>query len=435
MPPAQVFISVAEDSADMHAASLVRAAAALLPGCRFYGLTGPRMRAAGVQTLFDLTSRAAMLTGVLSVLAAARAAVREVRRAWLEQRPDLAVLLDSPELNLYLAGIARRMGIPVLYYIAPQTWASRAGRNRKIAQRVERLACILPFEEAYFRAHGVAATYVGHPLFEALAREAADPDVVAQLRGEASEPLRAGGGSKGAGFCRPFSARPTDPTKHGLQRHRSDDLEGHTTREPLVALLPGSRRHVIERVLPLQMRVAQQLRSRGLPVRIAVSAVSRERAPAIRETASRFGLDATVVVEDNASLLTAADLVLVASGTATLHVARYRKPMIVLYDAGAWLEPLHALFGRRLLSTPHLSLVNVLAGRRVVPEFMPYVPDVDAVADVAAQLLRDGTWRRLMVAQLDELVRPLESSSASENVCRLIGELLGRPLAAQVCPA
>lgn len=402
MPSARVFISVAEDSADMHAASLVRAAQALLPGCRFYGLTGPRMRAAGVDSLFDLTSRAAMLTGVLSVLAAARAAVCEVRRAWLEQPPDLAVLLDSPELNLHLAGIARRMGIPVLYYIAPQTWASRAGRNRKIARRVDRLACILPFEEAYFRSQGVPATYVGHPLFEALAREAVDPAGVARLRGEQPEHAGAGRGSATA-------AVPG----------------GTPAGRPLVALLPGSRRHVIERVLPLQLRVAQLLRSRGIPARVAISAVSPERAPAIRETALRSGLDAAVVVADNATLLAAADLVLVASGTATLHVACYRKPMIVMYDAGPLLAPLHRAFGRRFLRTPHLSLVNVLAGRRVVPEFMPYVPDVETVADVAVQLLGDGMWRRLMVAQLDDLVRPLEGSRASENVCRMIGELLG----------
>jgi lipid-A-disaccharide synthase len=389
MTSSRIFIAVAEESADMHAAALVRAAGRWLPGCRFYGLSGPRLRAAGVESLFDLTGRAAMLTGVVSVLGAACAAVGAVRRAWRERPPDLAVLLDSPELNLYLAGLARRMGIPVLYYIAPQTWASRAGRNRKIARCVDRLACILPFEEAYFRAQGVAATYVGHPLFESLALEKPDPAVVARLRAEPPERSGAGGG-------------------------------------PLIALLPGSRRHVIERLLPIQLQVVEGLRRLGMAVRAAISAISEERAPAIRRAASRAGLGAAVVVADNASLLTAADLVLVASGTAALHVASYRKPMIVMYDAGTLLAPLHRLFGRWFLTTPHLSLVNILAGRRVVPEFMPYVWDVDAVTAVAARLLRDESWRRLMVAQLDELVRPLENSKASENVCRLMGELLGR---------
>jgi len=183
---------------------------------------------------------------------------------------------------------------------------------------------------------------------------------------------------------------------------------------------------VIERLLPIQLQVVEGLRRLGMAVRAAISAISEERAPAIRRAASRAGLGAAVVVADNASLLTAADLVLVASGTAALHVASYRKPMIVMYDAGTLLAPLHRLFGRWFLTTPHLSLVNILAGRRVVPEFMPYVWDVDAVTAVAARLLRDESWRRLMVAQLDELVRPLENSKASENVCRLMGELLGR---------
>jgi lipid-A-disaccharide synthase len=134
------------------------------------------------------------------------------------------------------------------------------------------------------------------------------------------------------------------------------------------------------------------------------------------------GID--LVIADNASLLTAADLVLVASGTATLHVAYYRKPMIVMYDAGRLLYWPHRLFGRLVITTPQLSLVNVLAGARVVPEFMPFIRDLAPVATVAAQLLTDATWRKLMTDQLDAVVRPLEDSQASTNVCRMIAEML-----------
>ena len=262
--------------------------------------------------------------------------------------------------------------------------ASRAGRNEQIARDVDRLACILPFEEAYFRRALVYADYVGHPLFEALRRESPNEEVVRRWRG---------GG------------------------------------EPVVALLPGSRRHVIDAMLPKQLEAVRRLRSKGLVVQPLVSCVAADRVPQIRRHIHAGGFAAEIVVNDNASLLTAADLVLVASGTATLHVAHYRKPMIVMYDAGGLLRIPYRLLGRWILTTPHLSLVNILADARVVPEFMPFVPDLDAVATVARQLLTDETWRKVMIRQLDEVVRPLEDSQASANVCRMMREMLQLNLA------
>lgn len=451
---ARVFISVAEESADVHAAALVRAARERLPGVTFYGLTGPRLRELGVETVYDFAAHAAMLGSVLGVLGRAYQALKAVKRSWQERRPDLVVLLDSPELHLRLAQKAKRLGIPVLYYIAPQTWAAREYRNRHIVRWVDRLACVLPFEEDFFRraAGNVAAgaspadgappatptrgrfhaTYVGHPLFETLRREQPVPGTVEFLK------LRAAG-------------------------------------RPIVALFPGSRRHVIETLLPKQLEVVRRLRAAGHDVYAAISCVSDERRERIRalvraslvresllapgsagipsrpepdgnpaELRAEKGFSAQqdvghggptlpvdmadagidVVIADNASLLTAADLVLVASGTATLHVAYYRKPMIVMYDAGRLLALLSRLFGRFILRTPHLSLLNILAGARVVPEFMPFVRDLGQVAAVAGQLLTDETWRRVMVRQLDEVVRPLEASEPSARVCEMIGELL-----------
>jgi lipid-A-disaccharide synthase len=379
--PARVFISVAEDSADMHAAALLYTAGERLPRCRFCGLTGPRMRQAGAETLLDLTTHAAMLTGVFTVIGRAWKALRLVEQAWDAAPPDLVVLLDSPELNLRLARRAHARGLPVLYYIAPQTWAAREGRNRQIAEMVNRLACILPFEQDYFRQAKIDAEYVGHPLFETLRRQTPDPAAV--------ERLRSGGA-------------------------------------PLVAVLPGSRQHVIDAVLPLQLQALRKLRADGVRPRVAISAASNERVEQIRSHLAGGDVPAEIILADNASLLTAAELALVASGTATLEVAFYRKPMVVLYDAGFLLSAIHRWARRFILKTPHLSLVNILAGRRVVPEFMPFVRDVAEVARVAGRLLVDEVWRRLMTDQLDELVRPLEGTSASENVCRIMEELLAQ---------
>ncbi len=371
-----VFISVAEDSADMHGAALVRSAAESLPGVTFRGFAGPRLQAAGVAPIGDLTRDAVMLTGVAKALGKGWAALRTAQTDWRTNRPDAVIVMDSSALHLPMAAGARKLGLRVLYYIAPQTWASRAYRNRRLARDVERVACILPFEEAYFRSRDVDATFVGHPLFEHLA---ADPV-------EAS----------------------------GVQRLRSAG-------RPLVAILPGSRRQVIASMLPRQLDVVSQM---DTAVEFAISAASERQASQIRAILERRRQSATVLVDRNATLLTAADLVLVASGTATLQVAAYRKPMVVMYDAGRLLRALYPLLGRFVLTTTHLSLVNILADAPVVPEFMPFIRSTRPIATVADELLTDVARREAMMRDLDRLVTPLEQGGASRRVCEMLGEML-----------
>ena len=427
--PARIFISVCETSADIHAASLVQAARRAGAHWDFYGLTGPRLRALGVETIYDFASHAAMLSGIVGVLGHAVAALRTIDRAWRQRRPDVVVLLDSPELHLKVARRAKRLGIPVVYYIAPQTWASRAYRNRQIIRDVDRLACILPFEEGYFRraAHQspngrpapagnstagalanasssalqppaqqrtrFRAEYVGHPLFEALGRE-----------------------------------RPVSGTV--------DFLRGRAAGRPMLALLPGSRAGVIDAMLPLQLSVVRGLRAKGVNAYAAISCLDERARGRMRALLADGAADGPVpsdgpldtefdvVVNDNASLLTAADLALVASGTAVLHVGHYRKPMVVMYQNPGWQYWIYRAIRRHLLTTRHLSLLNVLADARIVPEFMPFIRSVAPIVDLTAALLRDRQWRERMIAQIDATIRPLEESDASTNVCRLITELL-----------
>ncbi len=473
----RVFISVCEESADLHAASLVRTAREQGQHWQFYGLTGPRLRALGVETVYDFASHAAMLGGVLGVLGRAVEALRRIEQAWRRRRPDLVVLLDSPELHLKVAARARRLGIPVLYYIAPQTWAARSYRNRQIRRDVHVLACILPFEEEYF-----GRGRVGAPRTPPRARSPHEepPD-------RCPRPARAGGGW--SGFRAEYVGHPLfeQLRRESPAAGTVEFLRRRAAGRPIVALLPGSRRHVIDALLPRQLEVVRRLRAAGHDVYAAISCVSQERREQVRELLAAAGENALptrqwqteagenalptrqwqteagenalptrqwhrnalcgtaapggavpsrgrlgqtdagidVVVADNASLLSVADLVLVASGTATLEVAYRRKPMVVMYDAGRLMGLAHRVLGRRLVTTPHLSLVNILAGARVVPEFMPVIRAVEPIVAVAGQLLVDETWRRLMVSQLDALVRPLEGSRASERVCGLIHEALG----------
>ncbi|MBN2447600.1 MAG: hypothetical protein JXO22_12780 [Phycisphaerae bacterium] len=375
----RIFISVAEDSADLHAARLVRTARELGHAWEFLGLTGPRLRAAGVESVADLTASAAMLANTVSQIGRARQALAACEESWRQRRPDLVIVMDSSALHLSTARLAKRQGLKVLYYIAPQTWASRPWRLRTIRKYVDRVACILPFEEKHFHDAGINAEFVGHPLFESLADERPDERRIA----------------------------------HWRRDHR-----------PVIALLPGSRKHVIDTMLPLQLDVIRRMRRDGHALRPLVSCVSPERKGLVQRIIGERHDDAEVVVADNASLLTAADLVLVASGTATLHVAHYRKPMVVMYDAGRVLYWPHRLFGRLIINLPHLSLVNILAQARVVPEFMPFVRETAPIATVAGQLLTDEPWRALMIRQMDDIVRPLSNSTASRRVCELVVEML-----------
>ena len=164
-----IFISAAEPSADLHAAALIEATTAMCPSVRFVGVAGPRMVEAGCHAIFDMTRHAAMLLGVIGAVGRASRMMR-ISDECLRRFPfKAAVVVDSPMLHLPLAGRAQAAGVPVLYYIAPQLWAWGAGRMHKLRNRVEAVAAILPFEEAYFRGQGVPATFVGHPLIERLA--------------------------------------------------------------------------------------------------------------------------------------------------------------------------------------------------------------------------------------------------------------------------
>jgi len=381
-PPAGgplIFISAAEPSADLHGASLMRAITRQCPTARFAGVAGPAMKAEGCWAVCDISHRSAMLFAVLGLYGAAR-------RMWATARAHLAaypfsavVLIDSPTLHLPLARSAKRLGLPVFYYIAPQVWAWGEFRTRRIRRRVDRMAVILPFEEPFFRLRGIEATYVGHPLFETLLARTCDSQAVARIRSSGS---------------------------------------------PIIAIMPGSRRHVVREVLPGQLRVAARLAERFPGAHFPISLAN----PQVRHVAKPFidtsGLSTSVHTGCNGEMLTAADLVLVASGTATLEVAYYRKPMVVMYNASRL--GFHIL-ARWFLRTPHLSLVNILAGRRIVPEFMPYYRSIEPIVASATELLESPELRATTAAELAAAIAPLLRPGAADRTAALLLNMIDKP--------
>lgn len=372
-----IFLSAAEPSADRIGASLLRALRARLPKARFVGVAGPQMQAAGCHTLYDMTPRAAMLAGAARNVLAAWVMLRRVRRYLRVNRPDLVVLLDSPALHLRMAKRAKAWQLPVLYYIAPQVWAWGEYRLKAIRRCVDQMACILPFEEAYFTRHGIPARFVGHPLFEALADTQPDPERVAALRARG---------------------------------------------QPVLGLLPGSRRHVVQEILPGQLQVARAVKQEYPAATVLISAANEQAQAVIAPRRQDAGFATQVIVGEPSELIAASDLVLAASGTATLHVAEQGKPMIIMYNASRWG---YWLIGRRLIHTPHLALINILAGHQIVPEFMPYYRSTRPIAEKALALLASPQQRALMSEAVSEVVRPLRAGRASANVAELALQMMG----------
>lgn len=371
----RIFISAAEPSGDLHASNLIREVRSRCPKARFQGVAGEKMQSAGCEPIFDMTAHSAMLAGAVANVGRAISVLRNTSDALSRHHFDAAVVVDSPVLNLPIALRAKMRNIPVLYYIAPQLWAWGAWRVHKIRARVDKLAVVLPFEEEYFRSLGLDATYVGHPLFDELRARAADDRLVSEIRG--------------AG-------------------------------KPVIALLPGSRKHVVGEVLPGQLAVARAIRHRFPRARVGVSIANQTVADVVQRCVSESAVPAEMFRDRNAEWLSAADLTLVASGTATLEVAYYGSPMVVMYNGS---RSMYKLIGRWLITLKHFSLINILAGEELVPEFMPYYNSTVPIGDCAVDLLSSPDRLARIRSALSDLIAPMSAAGASSRTAQLLLEM------------
>jgi lipid-A-disaccharide synthase len=375
----RILISAGETSGDLHGANLVRAIRRLAPGAEMRALGGPRLKEAGA-TLFADTCELGVI-GVLPLFASFWRYLDLLSRAdrllatW---QPDVVVTIDNPGFHFLLASRVRSRRIPLLWYIPPQLWAWASWRVHKLKRRYTHVACMFPHEERFFRERGVPVTLVGSPVVDHLREYALDEAFIRSLR-----------------------ARPG---------------------EKLVALLPGSRRQEVSAILTKQLVVARELESRHGPCRFVLALAS----DAHREWAARplaaSGLEVLTVVGKTHEVQRAADLALVASGTASLELAYYETPMVVFYNVG-WAE--WNLVGRWFVTTPYLSLPNALAGRRIVPEFMYEGSPTSRMVQEASALLVDEARRREAKAALAEVRRMIDMPGAAENAAREVLRLVG----------
>lgn len=351
----RIFISAGEASGDLYASRLVETLRARHPGVEFFGCAGPRMQAAGVRAIVDARSIAvAGLVEVVSHIPRIWGELQKLKRAAAEQKPDLAILTDSPDFHLRLARHLKRQGIPVVYLIAPQAWAWREGRVKTIRANVDRLLCIFPFEENFFQTRGVPTTFIGHPLAQ-IVRPTMERDE----------------------FCKKF------------------DIGG-----PFIALLPGSRHGEFDRHVTVLLEAAKMLRKRAL---IALPPGFGAQKSTFWE---RIRSSSIQVIEGSTwDALAHADLALAASGTVTIEAALLGVPMVTFYRV----NELSWLLGRRFVKAPFLSMVNLVAGRQIVPELIQADMTADRVAAEAGRLLEDHAAREQMRADLAEVAAKLAS--------------------------
>ncbi len=367
-----------EASGDRLGGSLAEALVRIRPDIQLIGVGGPFMRAAGVKLIHDYEEFAVLgITEVIGRLPFFLRILSEFSKRFKTDPPGLFLPIDFPDFNIRLAASAHASGVPVLWYVSPQVWAWRAGRVATLSRIVDRMVVVFPFETAIYEKAGLPVSFVGHPLLERL--------VVTQSREEVRRELALTAGDK------------------------------------LVALLPGSRRQEVRRILPPLIDAGRRLASAGIrPVVSRAPSIDPDYFDSVAagEGASRL----PIWTGDTTNLVAAADLAVVASGTATLEAGLLGTPPIVVYK----MAPLSWQLARRLVRVDHVGLVNIAAGKRIAPELLQDEVTGANVSRLVLEMLNDPNRLADMRHELEGLSTRLGGPGASERTARLALELLDR---------
>ncbi len=378
----RIFLSAAEASGDRACANLITALKKTGYSFEFAGLGGPRMTAAGCKLLLDTTQRAAMTYKAFSHIFFFLRAIRQAQRYFINAKPDLVIVCDSPSFNFHIAKAAAKADIKTLFYVAPQLWAWAPWRIKKLKRLCTAgLACILPFEQDWFASRGLDCSFVGSPILE-------------------------------------------DITSGQI---KSKSYSAYSISNAHIALVPGSRPAEIKSLWPAMLEIAARLKARHPNIRFSAVAADDTTLEVLRKTVLKT-LQPQFAVDTVYKTAKEADFALVASGSATLQVAAAACPMVIIYQSNKYLWH---LIGKRLITTKHLSLVNILSQKEpakgetlpqggLVPEFMPYFSSIVPIVSTCENLLNAPEKLAQLSSELAELTRPLAAGSASQNVAQMI---------------
>ncbi len=374
-------IIAGEASGDLHGSRLVASMRSRCPDCSFFGMGGPELKKQGVDILFDPAKIAVVgVVEVITHLADIFSAQKILRRKMAAERPELLIIIDFPDFNLLLAKKAKRLGIPVFYYITPQVWAWRKGRVKTMKKVVDRLGVILPFEKPFFQKHGLDVDYVGHPLLDS---------VEVKLTREQ--------------FVQKYSIK---------------------SENKVVGLLPGSRKKEIISLLPIFLQAAKQLQSmteKNITFVIPLASTLK-KSDLDQNGLSEYTdtLDIQVLEQDRYELMASSDCVIAASGTVALELALVNTPFVVVYKV----SPLTWFLGKLLVKIDFASLVNLIAEKEVVSELLQYDAVPERISEETFQLLFDEKTRQRLMEGLDLVRKRLGEKGASDQAAAVALECI-----------
>jgi lipid-A-disaccharide synthase len=371
-------IIAGEISGDMHAAEMIEALRRRCGGVRLFGIGGERMRAAGVETLYDVRDMA--VVGVSEVFRKYRflkSVFRQMLRAIEERSPQAVILVDYPGFNLRFAARAHAKGLKVIYYICPQVWAWNRARIPRMARVVDHLITIFPFEAGCFARTNVKVSFAGHPLV----------DMAREIRNSRQPEL-------------PWPGRPR------------------------IAVLPGSRSHEVRNILPAMWNAARLLANDYPEAGFVIASPSEAIEKVVREVLAGTGegpLNSSVTTGRTPQVLSEARAAMVASGTATVETALMSCPMVIAYKVSA----ITYLLARMVITVPHIGMVNLVAGREVCPEFIQSAATPAALASALKPLIDEGDERARMLRDLSEVGNALGSGGAGGRAADIVISELG----------
>jgi len=368
----RILIITGEASGDLHGANLAKAIWELEPKVELVGIGGAMMRSAGVTLVPNVPHLDVMGLIGLSAVRAIVQRIRAIRRVLKSEAWDLVVLIDNPGFNFHFARVAKAAGRRVLYYIAPQIWAWRPGRMKWIQRRVDHVVVILPFEPEHYRKAGVRCTFVGHPLLDAVA-----PNY-----------------------------------DRAALRRRFTVEEG----VPVVGLLPGSRVGEITMLLPVLLETAEKLSAINPRTRFILAQASSIDDNLLQGFLRKSSVPVQVVRDQASEVMAASDVLLIASGTATLQAAVVGTPMVLLYKT----TPLTYRLARWLIRVKWIGLVNLVAGRSIVPEIIQDDATADRLSREVHRLLTDSNAYNEMNEGLRQVKQLLGEPGASRRAAEVV---------------
>jgi len=377
MKSKKILLVAGEVSGDLHGSHLVEALQRIEPGMQFFGVGGEGLEKRGMKLLYPAHSLS--VVGITEVFVKLRTVLKTLRglKGSLErEKPDLIILIDFPEFNLRLARIAHRKGIPVVYYISPQIWAWRPRRIKLIARVVKKMIVLFPFEVPLYETAGVDVEWVGHPLL----------DIV----------------------------KPT------LSKEKAFQEFGLDPKRRTVGLLPGSRIHEIERLLPPLLASAYLLQKDIPDLQFVIPLAPGISKTLLSSQIKNISFPVKVVEGFAYDVMNLSELLITASGTATLEGAILGKPMIIIYKVSL----LSYWVGRALIRVNHIGLVNLVAEKEIAPELIQKDVNPERIADEAFRILRDPILSRKMAESMDEVRQKLGEPGAAQRAAQIVVSLL-----------